>query len=237
MSYLVENPGIVLGLLFEHLAIVASALAIAVALALAISLFIVSHRQLASIILGILGTLYTIPSIALIILLLPIFGLNATSVVIALVIYSQVILVRNMVAGLEAIDPAVLEAARGMGMNAWQQWWRIKLPLALPILLAGARIAAVVAIGIATIGAKFSAGGLGRLLFDGVAQGRYDKIVAGALAVSALALAVNLSLLALERAFDPIARIRRAQDARRIAPPPFQPNRPPAGVIPTAKPG
>lgn len=237
MNYILENPGIVLGLLVEHLVIITIALVIAIAIALPISLLVVSHRRLAGIVLGTLGTLYTIPSIALIILLLPLFGLNATSVIVALVIYAQVILVRNMVAALSAIDPAILEAARGMGMNAWQQWWRIKLPLALPILIAGLRIAAVVAIGIATVGAKFNAGGLGRLLFDGIAQGRYDKIVAGALVVGVLALAVNVALLALERAFDPITRIRRTEGARPLSLPPSPPNRPPSGAIPTPKPG
>ena len=119
---------------------------------------------------------------------------------------------RNIVAGLAAVDPAILEAARGMGMNAWQRWWRVQLPLALPYILAGVRIAAIVSIGIATTGAMFNAGGLGRLLFDGITQvGRYDKIWAGAIAVGVLALGVNWGLLALERAFDPAARIRRAE--------------------------
>jgi osmoprotectant transport system permease protein len=96
-------------------------------------------------------------------------------------------------------------------MNAWQRWWRIELPLALPIILAGLRIAAIVAIAIAAIGAKFGAGGLGTLLFEGIAQtGRYDKIWAGAIALAVLALAVNGALIALERVFDPQARIRRS---------------------------
>ena len=94
---------------------------------------------------------------------------------------------RNIVAGLTGIDPAIIEAARGMGMNTWQTWWRVQIPLALPVILAGVRIAAVVCIGIATIGAKFNAGGLGVLLFQGISQGgRADKIWAGALLVGGL---------------------------------------------------
>src|SRR5205085_2479924 len=120
------------------------------------------------------------------------FGLNATSVIAALILYMQVILVRNVVVGLQSIDPATAEAAVAMGFNAWQRWWRVEMPLALPAILAGGRIAAIAGLGIATIGAKFNAGGLGTLLFDGIAQtGRYDKIWAGAIAVGALALAVN----------------------------------------------
>ncbi|MCC7352613.1 MAG: ABC transporter permease [Anaerolineae bacterium] len=202
MSYILDNPGLVFALALQHLTTTGLALLVAIILALPIGILIAPRRRLATLIMGALGLLYTIPSIALIILLIPIFGLNATSVIVALVIYAQIILVRNVVAGLQAIDPAVMDAARGMGMNGWQIWWRIQLPLALPVILAGVRIAVVVAIGIATIGAKFSAGGLGKLLFEGIAQaGRYDKIWAGAIAVGALALALNSGLAALERAF------------------------------------
>ena len=101
-----------------------------------------------------------------------------------------------------------MEAARGMGMNGWQRWWQIQVPLVLPIFLAGVRIAAVVSVAIATIGAKFGAGGLGVLLFEGIAQaGRYDKIWAGAIAVSLLAFALNTSLLALEHYVNPVRSV------------------------------
>ncbi len=210
MDYLLNNPEIVWELLLQHLRIMASALAIALTVALPLGILISHYPRLATPVIGALGILYTIPSLALIILLIPIFGLDADAVIVALILYTQVILVRNTVAGLAAIDPAIVEAARGMGMNGWQTWWRVQFPLALPIILAGVRIAAVVAIGIATIGALFAAGGLGRLLFDGVAQDRYDKIWAGSIVVGLLALLVNLGLLALERAFDPAMRIGRA---------------------------
>jgi osmoprotectant transport system permease protein len=219
VSYIVRNPGIVLGLAMQHLGMTSVALLIATAIALPLGLLVARRRHLATPILGALGILYTIPSIALMILFIPIFGLNATSVVAALVIYSQAILVRNVVAGLQAIDPAILEAARGMGMDGWQVWWRVELPLALPVILAGMRVAAVVSIGIATVGALFSAGGLGTLLFQGIAQaGRYDKIGAGALAVGALAFAANGVLSALERAWRVEARV--ARQSRRAAAPP-----------------
>ncbi len=238
MSYIFEHPDIVFGLLLEHILIVSIALLIASAIALPVALFIVSRPRVATPVMGTLGILYTIPSIALIILLLPLFGLNARSVIVALVVYLQIILVRNMVAALQGIDPALLDAARGMGMNAWQQWWRVRLPLALPVTLAGVRIASIVAIGIATVGAKFNAGGLGRLLFEGIAQaGRYDKIWAGALAVGALALAANALLLALERVLDPAERLRRAEKSQPSARLPLNPPTAHPGTIPTIKPG
>src|SRR4051794_12915275 len=220
MSYIVEHPDIVLQLLWQHLQLTLTALIIAVIIALPLGVLIQRNRLLATPVMGTLGILYTIPSLALIILLLPLFGLNATPVIVALVIYAQVILVRNVVAGLNSVSQAVLEAATGMGMNGWQRWARVELPLALPIIIAGLRIAAVVCIAIATIGAKFSAGGLGTLLFDGISQNRDDKIWAGAIMVSALALAANWLLQAAERLFDPAlraGRVARRQQARRSA--------------------
>lgn len=215
MNYILENPDIVWALTLRHLQMTGIALAIGLLIALPVGLLITHYRWLTVPVMGTLSTLYTIPSLALLILLLPLFGLNARSVIVALVIYVQVILVRNIVAGLRSINPAIIEAARGMGMNAWQRWWRVQLPLALPVILAGVRIGAIVAIGIAAIGAKFGAGGLGTLLFDGITQNRNDKIWAGALALAVLALAANFALLALERAFDPATRIRRAERRQR----------------------
>lgn len=201
MSYLLNHPGLMWQLTQEHLAMVGMTLGMAVVLAVPLALLVHHVRWLALPVMGILSILYTVPSLALIILLVPWLGLNARSVVVAMVIYTQVILVRHFCVGLRSVEPAILEAAKGMGMNLWQRWWQVQVPLMLPIVLAGLRLAAIVAIAIATVGAKFGAGGLGTLLFDGIAQaGRYDKIWAGSLAVGSLALLVNTALLSLERA-------------------------------------
>lgn len=196
--------------MLQHLLMTSLTLVLAVVIALPVALLVVRYRWLNVPVLGFLGILYTIPSLALIIMLVPLFGLNAWSVVAAMVAYAQVILVRSLVVGLQSIQPAVLEAARGMGMSLWQRWWQVQVPLVLPIFLAGLRIAAIVTIAIATIGAKFGAGGLGTLLFDGIAQaGRYDKIWAGAIAVSLLAFVMNGVFLCLEKAVNPANRMRR----------------------------
>ena len=214
MDYILKNPATVFELLLQHLFVVGTALLIALALALPLSLYIASRPRWTAFVLSAFGMVYTIPSIALIILLIPLTGLNAWSVILALIVYVQVILVRNNVAALHGIDAAILQAARGMGMNAWQLWWRVQMPLALPVMLAGVRIAAIVAIAIAAVGAKFNAGGLGRLLFDGIAQtGRYDKIWAGAIALAALALAVNFALVALEHRLSYTRKIEQAARA------------------------
>lgn len=203
MSYIFSNPGVVLSLLAQHILMTATALLISVALALPLSALAYRHPRFNTALMGALGVFYTIPSIAFIILLVPLLGLNARAVIVALVVYTQVILVRNFVAGLQGVPAAILEAARGMGMSTWQIWARVQLPLALPVMLAGVRIAVVVAVAIGTVGAKFGAGGLGKLLFDGISQpGRYDKIWAGALTVAALALTLNWGLQALEARLD-----------------------------------
>ena len=211
MSYVIENPGVIFKLLLEHLQMTGLSVLIAVAIALPLTLLVTHYRWLSVPVLGLLGTLYTVPSLALIILLVPLFGLTRQSVIVAMILYTQVILVRNFSVGLRSLDPAILEAAQGMGMNRWQRWWQVQVPLILPICLAGVRLATIVAIAIATIGAKFGAGGLGVLLFDGVSQGRNDKIFAGAIVVSLLAFVLNGLLLGLEWLSSPERKIRVAQ--------------------------
>ena len=202
MNYLLNSWPVVLTRLIEHMGLTVAALALASLIALPLGWLLHRRRRLAGLVLGVLGLFYTIPSIAMIIFLIPLLGLNARAVIVALVIYCQVILVRNVLAGLEGVSADALEAARGMGMNRWQIAYRVQLPLALPVILAGLRIAAVAAVAIATIGARFGSGGLGVLLFEGIAQaGRMDKIWIGGLGVALLALAINRGLLAVERRF------------------------------------
>jgi osmoprotectant transport system permease protein len=150
-------------------------------------------------VLAVLGVIYTIPSLALLVLLIPLTGLSPWTAIIALVAYAQLLLVRNTLAGLSTVDPAIVEAARGMGMSDRQRLVRVELPLASPVILAGVRLAAIAVIGIGTVAAFISAGGLGVLLFEGVRTSNYDKIVAGAIAVSLLAIGINWLLRVLEK--------------------------------------
>jgi osmoprotectant transport system permease protein len=215
VSYLFNNLDEISLLLLEHLQMTGIALTISLLVAFPLGILISRYGWLSVPVMGTLGILYTIPSLALIILMIPIFGLNAMSVIAALVAYAQVILVRNISSGLQSINPSVLEAAYGMGMSTWQCWWRVQMPLALPIVLAGVRIAAVVAIGIAAIGAKFNAGGLGLLLFEGIALGRDSMIWAGAIMLALVALVINTALRGLEWLANPATRIKRAEKRQR----------------------
>ncbi len=203
MSYLIRYWDRVLVLVGQHLVMTGLAIGVALAVALALGAALSASRRLRTPVLGLLGVVYTIPSMALFALLIPLTGLGRTTAVTALVAYCQVLLVRNIVVGLAGVSPAVLEAAAGMGLSPWQVFWTIRLPLALPVMLAGVRIAAVSAIGIGTIAAWINAGGIGVLLFEGLYQDHTGKIVIGTAAVSLLALGANRGLHAVEQ------RVRR----------------------------
>jgi osmoprotectant transport system permease protein len=194
VRYIANNPALMLELTWEQLSITLVSLAIACLIGIPLGLLIYRVPALRRPVLGLLTVVYTIPSLALLVLLLPFTRLGPQTAIIALVAYAQVVLVRNTLLGLTSIEPMVLEAARGIGMTSAQQLWRVELPLALPLILAGVRIATLAIIGIGTIAALINAGGLGTLLFQGVTTGQRAKIVAGTLALLA-----NLLLRALEQ--------------------------------------
>ena len=157
LRFLANNRELVLELLWEHLWITLVSLGIAMLIALPLGVLIGRVRWLRGPVLAALSVIYTIPSLALLVLLLPFTRLGPQTAIIALVAYAQVVLVRNTLLGLESVEPAVLEAARGMGMGEWQRLWRVELPLALPLIVAGVRIATLAIIGIGTIAALINA--------------------------------------------------------------------------------
>jgi len=199
MTYLSTHAGIVAQRLLEHVALTATALAIALLIALPLGVAAARSARIGALILGAAGAIYTIPSLALFALLIPIEGIGFWTAVTALAIYAQMILVRNVAAALRAVPFAQDDAAVGIGMSAWQCLVRVDLPLALPVMLAGLRIATVATIGMANLAAWIDAGGLGTLLFAGIQQDDPQRIVAGALASAALAVAADLILRGAER--------------------------------------
>jgi osmoprotectant transport system permease protein len=199
VRYLVTNFGLVAQLFGEHLRLAATALAISLLIAIPTGWLISRVRWLRGPVLAVLGIIYTIPSLSLFVLLIPLLGLGTKAAIVALVAYAQLVLVRNVLIGLVSIEPSIIEAAKGMGMNSWQRFSRVEFPLALPLILAGTRLATLSIIGIGTIAAFINAGGLGRLLFEGVLTGNRPKIVAGSIAITILALGTNVLLRSLER--------------------------------------
>jgi len=200
MSYLLAHGDRVAGLFGQHVALVAASLAIALAIALPLGIAASRRPRAGAVILGIAGALYTIPSLALLALLVTLLGLGPVTAVVALVVYAQMVLIRGVVAGLRGVDPALVDAARGLGLTAPQALLRVELPAALPVVLGGVRVATVTLVALATVAAWINAGGLGVLLFEGILTQNDDKIVAGSLAAAALAIVADLALRAGERA-------------------------------------
>jgi osmoprotectant transport system permease protein len=196
--------------LLQHLKLTAIAVAIGFAIAFGAAILARRHRRL-ELPFGLFGAfLYTIPSLALFQLLVPFTGLTVTTVEIALIGYTLLILFRNILAGFRSVPPEVLEAARGMGYTSRQTLLRIELPLAMPAIVAGLRIAVVTTISLATVAAFVIPEGLGYPIFTNLRE--YFKtgfIAAGALAI-ALALAADVLLLAAQRLATPWTRVRRA---------------------------
>lgn len=199
MNYLFSNFDRVILLFFDHLFLVTVSLLIALMIAVPLGIMASRFKRLYTPVVGVLGIMYTIPSIALFALMIPFFGLGFKSALIALVAYSQMILVRNIVTGIRGIEPSVIESARGMGMGKWRILWKIEFPLALPVVVAGIRIATVSVIGIAAIAAYINAGGLGELIFEGIYQDHSQKIIAGTIAVAFLAIGADVLFRVIER--------------------------------------
>ncbi|MDR9797089.1 ABC transporter permease [Aeribacillus pallidus] len=198
VNYITNYYDTILALFLDHLRLTFGALAIALLFALPVGYLLTRWKSLSVLVLSILGIIYVIPSMAFFALLIPFLGLGMKPAIFALVAYSQLILVRNVMVGFQSIDQAIIEAGKGMGLNWFHLFWKIELPLALPIILGGVRIAAVAIIGIGTIAAWINAGGLGVLLFEGLYQNSTHKIIIGTILVSTLALITNYILLRLE---------------------------------------
>src|SRR5215203_2704592 len=194
-----------------HIFLSLVSVAIALVIALPVGVISARYRKVYPPVTFVTGILYSIPSLALFAILISIPGvaIGPAPVIIALVAYSLLILIRNTVAGIDSVPPETIDAARGMGLTNRQILFRVELPLALPVIVAGIRIATVTIIGIATIGAYINGGGLGQLIFDGISRQFPTMIIAGAVLATALAIIADLLLLALERYLRPWARARR----------------------------
>ena len=197
-----ERRGEIAALTGQHLLLVAASAAIAVAIGIPLGVALTRRPRLARPVLGAANIVQTIPSLALFGFLIPIpllGGIGARTAIVALVLYGILPILQNTHAGLRSVDPAVLEAATGLGMTDRQRLFSVELPLAFPVLLAGVRIAVVVGIGLATIAAAIGAGGLGVLIYRGVATVDHRLILAGAVPAAALALLSDLLLGRLEK--------------------------------------
>jgi len=198
MKWLFNNWDQVLVALSEHIAISLMALTIAFVLSLALGIWAARNDRVLHAALAVSGFLYTIPTLAFLALLIPIVGLGKTNAVICMVAFSLMIMIRNVAIGIREVPREIVDAAEGMGMNRFEVLTAIELPLALPVIIAGLRIATVTVISVTVVAAYINAGGLGTLIFAGISNDYAPKIWTGALTACALAVAADLGLARLE---------------------------------------
>jgi osmoprotectant transport system permease protein len=203
-DWIADNFDRYLSPLWEHIYLTIVSVAIGFAIAFALALLAHRRRWLVGPIVQVTGILYTLPSVAVFFLLLPFTGRGNTTAVIALVAYTLLILFRNFIAGFDNVPAETRDAGRGMGLTPRQLLWRVEMPLALPEIMAGLRIAVTTTVGLAALAFLAGAGGLGEALFDDMSF-RSNVLVAGGLAIL-LAVGLDLAVLALQKALTPWTR-------------------------------
>ena len=204
------NLPLITAKIWEHVALTLVAVGVGLALSFLVVIAIRDRRRLVGPVMGLFGVIYTIPSLALLAFLVPFTRLSFLTAEIALVGYTLLILARNILAGLEAVPRDVLEAADGMGYTRWRRLWQVELPLALPLVVAGIRIATVTTIGLVMVTALIGFGGLGQVMLRGYNFRNDTLVVVGFALTVALAIAADLGLGWLGRAVTPWSRARAA---------------------------
>jgi osmoprotectant transport system permease protein len=208
LAFMRDNASTILFLTGQHVSIVGVAVSLAILLGVPIGILITQSKRAADIVLAAAAIIMTIPSIALFGILIPILstigqGIGYLPAVIAVLLYSQLPIIRNTNTAIATVDPALREAARGMGMTTAQRLWRVELPIAVPVIMAGVRVAVVVNIGITAVATYIGAGGLGMLISRGISQTDSRQLIAGALCVSVLAIVADYGLLWVQRRLTP----------------------------------
>ncbi|AJZ86223.1 ABC transporter permease [Streptomyces antimycoticus] len=193
----------------EHVWITLASVAIGLLVAFPLALLARRWRAVSGAVLGLTTVLYTVPSLAMFSLLLPVFGVSVAVVITGLVLYSLTILVRNIMAGLASVPEEAREAARGMGYGPLRLLFGVELPLALPALMAGLRITTVSTVSLTTVGAIIGYGGLGNLIYEGMRSFFKAEVLTASVLCVALAVVADLLLLALQRLLTPWARKSR----------------------------
>ncbi|MCX2452583.1 ABC transporter permease/substrate-binding protein [Pedobacter sp. PLR] len=193
-NFMWEQRDKLLSQTFQHLGLTFTALLLAIAIGLPLGMFIARKRKWAAGVLGFAGVLQTIPSIALLGFMIPLLGIGAKPAIVALLVYALLPIIRNTYTGITGINRDVIEAATALGMNKKQVLFHVELPLAMPVILAGIRTAAVINIGVATLASFIAAGGLGEFIFGGISLNNSNMILAGAIPAALLAISLDFLL-------------------------------------------
>jgi osmoprotectant transport system permease protein len=200
---IVDRQDEILTGLQEHLMLSFVSIAIATLIAVPLGIILTRKQRIAEPVIGVTGVFQTIPSLALLAFMLPLFGIGTTPAIIALTIYALLPILRNTYTGILGVDNSAVEAGRGMGMTNFQILYKVELPLSLPIIMAGIRTATVLTIGVATLAAFIGAGGLGDLIFRGLQMMRNELVLAGAIPAALLAIFFDFILRMVEKRVTP----------------------------------
>jgi len=208
IQFILANLGVIGQLAVQHISIVAVAVGFAILTGVPIGIAITQNKRAADTVLYVASIIVTIPSIALFGLMIPVLstighGIGWLPAVIAILLYSQLPIIRNTYTAITNVDPALRESARGMGMTSLQRLTRVEIPIAVPVIMAGVRTAVVMNIGVAAIAAYIGAGGLGVLISRGISQTDSRQLIAGAVSVSLLAIIADYGLLMLQKRLTP----------------------------------
>jgi osmoprotectant transport system permease protein len=210
-SWIADNSGDIFDQLVEHIQLTFIAVAIGLLISFPLAVYAYRHRRAYGPMTIVTGILYTIPSLALFAFLVPYTGLSVVTAEIGLVSYTLLILIRNIVAGLDSVPPDSREAALGMGYSRRQLLWRVEIPLALPVILAGIRLATVTTIGLVTVAALIGKGGLGYFILLGFDRSFTTALLVGAVLSLLVAIAIDFLLVVAERVLTPWAHARSAR--------------------------
>jgi len=198
-QFIMEQHEKLLTQVVQHLGLTFLSLLLAIIVGVPLGILIARKRKLSSSVLGVAGILQTIPSIALLGFMIPAFGIGATPAIVALLIYALLPIIRNTYTGITEVNPTVIESAKAMGMNKSQLLFKVELPLAMPVIIAGIRTAAVINVGVATLASFVAAGGLGEFIFGGISLNNTNMILAGAIPAALLAVVLDQSIAVLQK--------------------------------------
>ncbi|MFZ5790823.1 MAG: ABC transporter permease [Pseudomonadota bacterium] len=199
LTFLATNWPRILDLTWGHIELSLYAVGIAFAIGVPLGVSCYCIRPVATVVLNAVSVIYTIPTLALFGIMIPLLGIGILPAIVAVVLYSLLPIVQNAYTGLAAVAPEIRESATGMGMGYAARLWRVELPLALPVIFAGIRVAVVNAIGMMTLASLIGAGGLGDLVFRGISTVSWALVLSGSVPVLALAILADLALRTLER--------------------------------------
>jgi osmoprotectant transport system permease protein len=205
-EWISRNMGEIANRTWQHLILTAVSVGLGLVISVGLAIVALRWRRSYAPITWVTGLLYTIPSLALFALLVPVVGLNATNAVIALTSYTLLILIRNLVAGIDGVPDAVVEAADGMGYTRQARFWRMEVPLALPVIIAGLRIATVTTVGLVTVTAVLGLGGYGYFILRGLNTFFWTQILVGVFLSVLLATLLDLVFVGVQRLLSPWAR-------------------------------